>query len=261
LKDLDVSKLRKTYNRSRVPLYIQLASVFRQRIESGQWSLGEQISTLEELEGEFQVSRVTIRQAIDMLREEGLLRCLQGRGTFVSKKPQDRHCLKLGVNWTSLVDLLKDNVPQNVRLNRDCPPPALGPDDGKPAEKYVGLHSVQYRNNEPYSVVDLRLARRIYNLDPKQFMNAAALPTIDSRNDIFLTNAHQVLVIGSASPEIADRMNIPLGSPTVESHCVIIDDTGEAIYVGDIIYRAECIKLQVDLLVASRHSLEMIEAL
>jgi GntR family transcriptional regulator len=43
-------------------------------------------------------------------------------------------------------------------------------------------------------------------------------------------------------------MKIPLGAPTVESHLVIIDDTGEAIYVGDIIYRADCIKLQVDLL-------------
>jgi GntR family transcriptional regulator len=124
----------------------------------------------------------------------------------------------------------------------------LGPDDGELAESYVGLHSLQYRNNEPYSVVDLCLARRIYDADPQQFMNAAALSTIDSRDDITLRDAKQTLVIGSASPEIADLMKIPLGAPTVESHCVIIDDTGEAIYVGDIIYRADCIKLQVDLL-------------
>jgi GntR family transcriptional regulator len=107
---------------------------------------------------------------------------------------------------------------------------------------------VQYRNNEPYSVVDLCLARRIYDLDPQQFMRAAALPTIDSHDDITLRGAHQTLLIGSASPEIADLMKIPLGAPTVESHLVIIDDTGEAIYVGDIVYRADCIKLQVDLL-------------
>ncbi len=43
-------------------------------------------------------------------------------------------------------------------------------------------------------------------------------------------------------------LKIPLGAPTVESHLVIVDDTGEAIYVGDIVYRADCIKLQVDLL-------------
>jgi GntR family transcriptional regulator len=243
-----LSKLLKAYNRSRVPLYIQVASVLRQRIESGQWLQGEKISTLEELESEFQVARVTVRQAVDVLREEGLLRALQGRGTFVAKKAQDRHWLKLAVNWTSLVESLKDNVPRNIRLEENAPPPALGPDDGDPAESYVGLHSLQYRNNEPYSVVDLRLARRIYDLDPQQFMRAAALPTIDSHDDIALRDAHQTLLIGSASPEIADLMKISLGAPTVESHLVVVDDTGEAIYVGDIIYRADCIKLQVDLL-------------
>lgn len=243
-----MSKLLKTYNRSRVPLYIQVASVLRQRIESGQWSQGEKISTLEELESEFQVARVTVRQAVDVLREEGLLRALQGRGTFVAKNAQDRHWLKLAVNWTSLVESLKDNVPRNIRLEENCPPPALGPDDGELAESYVGLHSLQYRNNEPYSVVDLCLARRIYDLDPQQFMRAAALPTIDSREDITLRDAHQTLLIGSASPEIADLMKVPLGAPTVESHLVIVDDTGEAIYVGDIVYRADCIKLQIDLL-------------
>jgi GntR family transcriptional regulator len=243
-----LSKLLKAYDRSRVPLYIQVASVLRQRIESGQWLQGEKISTLEELESEFQVARVTVRQAVDVLREEGLLRALQGRGTFVAKKSQDRHWLKLAVNWTSLVESLKDNVPRNIKLDESCPPPALGPGDGKPAENYVGLHSLQYRNNEPYSVVDLYLARRIYDLDPQRFIRAAALPTIDSHDDIALRDAHQTLLIGSANPEIADLMKIPLGMPTVESHLVIIDDTGEAIYVGDIIYRADCIKLQVDLL-------------
>jgi GntR family transcriptional regulator len=243
-----LSKLLKAYNRSRVPLYIQVASVLRQRIESGQWSQGEKISTLEELESEFQVARVTVRQAVDVLREEGLLRALQGRGTFVSKKAPDRHWLHLASNWTSLVESLKDNIPRNIRVEESCSPPMLGPDDGELAESYVGLHSLQYRNNEPYSVVDLCLARRIYDADPQQFMNAAALSTIDSRDDITLRDAKQTLVIGSASPEIADLMKIPLGAPTVESHCVIIDDTGEAIYVGDIIYRAGCIKLQVDLL-------------
>ena len=243
-----MSKLLKAYDRSRVPLYIQVASVLRQRIDSGQWSQGDKISTLEELESEFQVARVTVRQAVDVLREEGLLRALQGRGTFVAKKAQDRHWLKLAVNWTSLVESLKDNVPRNIRLEENCPPPTLTAADGELAENYVGLQSLQYRNNEPYSVVDLRLARRIYDLDPQQFMRAAALVTIDSRDDIALRDAHQTLLIGSASPEIADLMKIPLGAPTVESHLVIVDDTGEAIYVGDIIYRADCIKLQVDLL-------------
>ncbi|HEY4925953.1 MAG TPA: GntR family transcriptional regulator, partial [Roseiarcus sp.] len=79
-----MGKFSAIYDRSRVPLYLQVASVMRQRINSGYWGEGEQISTLEELEEEFSLARVTIRQAIELLRAEGLLQAQQGRGTFVS---------------------------------------------------------------------------------------------------------------------------------------------------------------------------------
>jgi GntR family transcriptional regulator len=83
-----MNKLVPNFDRSRVPLYVQLAAVMRQRIESGYWSEGEKISTIEVLESEFGVARVTVRQAIEMLREEGLLDAQQGRGTFVSGPPR-----------------------------------------------------------------------------------------------------------------------------------------------------------------------------
>src|SRR5262249_11951281 len=49
-----MSKLLKAYDRSRVPLYIQVAAVMRQRIERRQWQPGQKISTLVELEREFE---------------------------------------------------------------------------------------------------------------------------------------------------------------------------------------------------------------
>jgi GntR family transcriptional regulator len=243
-----VSKLLKAYDRSRVPLYIQVASVLRTRIQSGQWSAGEKISTLEELEREFEVARVTVRQAVDILREEGLLQARQGLGTFVSKKTQDRHWVKLATNWNSLIESLKGNVPRRLAIDEDAAPPALGDSDGNLASSYVKLRSVQYRNEEPYSVVNLHLAREVFDLNPVRFKNAAALVTIDAMKEITLMEAHQTLTIGSADPEIADLLKISIGAPTVEAHCVVIDDGGIAIYVGDIIYRSESIKLQMDLL-------------
>ena len=92
LDSLGPDIMRPAYDRSRVPLYIQVAAVMRQRIERKQWQPGQKISTLEELEREFEVARVTVRQAIDLLREEGLLRCQQGRGTFISDDPPRRRC-------------------------------------------------------------------------------------------------------------------------------------------------------------------------
>jgi len=244
-----VSKLLKAYDRSRVPLYIQVASVLRTRIQSGQWSAGDKISTLEELEREFEVARVTVRQAVDILREEGLLQARQGLGTFVSKKTQDRHWVKLATNWVSLIESLKDNVPRRLVIDEDVSPPNLGSSDGELASSYVKLRSVQYRNEDPYSVVNLHLAREVFDLNPEKFKNAAALVTIDAMNEVELLEAHQTLTIGSADPEVADLLKISIGAPTVEARCIVIDDGGIAIYVGDIIYRSESIKLQMDLLV------------
>ena len=64
---------RPALNRSSVALYIQLATLFRRRIESGQWPVDRQIPTLEELMAECGVARATVRQAISVLEEEGLV--------------------------------------------------------------------------------------------------------------------------------------------------------------------------------------------
>ena len=88
----------------------------------------------------------------------------------------------------------------------------------------------------------------MFDLNPERFKGAAALVTIDAMDEITLLEAHQTLTIGSADPEIADLLKISIGAPTVEAHCVVIDVAGIAIYVGDIIYRSESIKLQMNLL-------------
>ena len=103
--------LRQSYAQTRVPRYLQVASALRQRLKEGHWVVGDQIATLEELEGEFQVARVTVRQAIDLLQSEGLVKSYQGRGTFVIKSPESDRWLQLATDWASLIAPIRDNVP------------------------------------------------------------------------------------------------------------------------------------------------------
>ena len=116
-----MGKFSAIYDRSRVPLYLQVASVMRQRINSGYWAEGEQISTLEELEEEFSLARVTIRQAIELLRGEGLLLAQQGRGTFVSGRPVNNRWLNLASDFDSLVESIRNNVLKRVFKNAKRP--------------------------------------------------------------------------------------------------------------------------------------------
>lgn len=242
-----MSKLHKTYDRSRVPLYIQVASVMRQRIESHQWLAGQKIPTLVELEKEFQVARVTVRQAVEILREEGLLHCQQGRGTFVVEKTLNRHWVKLATDWDAMIATIKENVPKRIKVDNPPAFPTLAEGEGKLAPRYVFLRSLQFKNEQPYGVVNVHLADHIFQRDPQAFMAHPALAVLADLKDIDVRHAHQTVVIGSANLEKADLLKIALGAPTAECRWVVIDGSGVAIYVADITYRSDAIKLHIDL--------------
>jgi GntR family transcriptional regulator len=62
----------------------QLAAILRARIDSGEYPPGRKIPPLTELQLEFDLSSMTVRRAIRVLAEEGLLLKVPGRGTFVT---------------------------------------------------------------------------------------------------------------------------------------------------------------------------------
>lgn len=246
-----MSKLKTTYARSRVPLYIQVASALRQRIENGQWQPGQKISTLEGLEREFEVARVTVRQAVELLQNEGLVHRQQGRGTFVADKLQDKHWLRLETTWESLTAPIKDNVLKLIKVDNPPAAPTLTKSEGRLAPEYVFLRSVQFKSGAPYAVVNLHLARDIYERAPDAFVTHTALPVLATlATDI--EHAHQTLVIGSADPATASLLQVSLGTPTAECHCVVTNREGVAIYAAEIIYRNDCVKLYINLLDGSR---------
>lgn len=67
------------------PLKVQLANVLRARIESGDLQPGQPLPSESYLQQDHGVSRGTAREAVAILRDEGLVVPIQGRGTFVRK--------------------------------------------------------------------------------------------------------------------------------------------------------------------------------
>jgi GntR family transcriptional regulator len=64
-------------------LYLQLYEILRKKIESGEWVVGSQIPTEDELCKLFNVSRATVRTAVLELVRQGYLKRQQGKGTFI----------------------------------------------------------------------------------------------------------------------------------------------------------------------------------
>ncbi len=80
---------------SPIPLYKQLKMAIEELIESGRWSPNSQVPSERQLCEIFQISRITVRQAINELVEEGRLVRSHGRGTFVGNALLKKHLLPL----------------------------------------------------------------------------------------------------------------------------------------------------------------------
>jgi DNA-binding GntR family transcriptional regulator len=90
-----------------LPKYNQLASILRQKIEDGEWPPRTPIPSERQLEVIYNISRTTIREAIDHLVRQGYLYREHGRGTFVSPQKLQKGLMEL----TSFSeDLLKRGI-------------------------------------------------------------------------------------------------------------------------------------------------------
>jgi GntR family transcriptional regulator len=233
--------------RSRVPRYLQVASVLRRRISDGVWPVGARIATLEELEKEFDVARVTVRQAIDLLAGEGIVKSYQGRGTFVTKSPGVDRWIQLATDWQSLIAPIKDNVPFPLPTAPDLPP-RIEDGDGTPAAGYVHLRSIQKREGKPYAFARVHIAQHVYAMAPETFAHRVALAVLTEIEGLEISRAHQTLAIGAADVETARHLEIGLNAPTAEARCVVADADGTIIYVGEITYPGEHVRLNIELI-------------
>jgi GntR family transcriptional regulator len=69
------------------PLYVQLAGILRRRIQSGELARLDPLPSESTLTQEHDVSRDTVRRAVAILREEGLVFTIAQRGTYVGPRP------------------------------------------------------------------------------------------------------------------------------------------------------------------------------
>jgi DNA-binding GntR family transcriptional regulator len=76
-------------HRNPTPLYQQLAAILREQIKSGKLAPGAPIPSETDLQQVHEVSRVTARKAVAVLRDDGLVITLPQRGTFVAERPAD----------------------------------------------------------------------------------------------------------------------------------------------------------------------------
>ncbi|NLD56260.1 MAG: GntR family transcriptional regulator [Burkholderiaceae bacterium] len=232
---------------SPVPRYLQLADLMRQRIIRGAWPRNYRLPSLDELTGEFGVARVTVRQAIDLLAREGLVSPQQGRGTFVTGSPKRDRIINVVTTLDELVRVYQDSPPHIANIKESLASPPLSATDGVPAPRYVHMRRLHVRDGRPYSVIDIYLDERIFLTAPDEFRNRTVISVLRATKGLRIASAHQVLTIATADIEVAGLLELRVNAPVAEVRRIFKDAAGTVIYFGDVTYRGDAIRLEMDL--------------
>ena len=232
---------------SPVPRYLQLADLMRQRIARGTWAHEDRLPSLEELTGEFGVARVTVRQAIDLLAREGLVSPQQGRGTFVTGAPRRERIINVVTTLGELSRMYEDTQPKIVTIDESVTSAPLDMAEGRPAPSYAFMRRVHSREGRPYCVINIYLDERIFRRSPAAFRTKTVIPLLTSMKSVHIDSAHQVLTIGTADMDVCQLLELPMNAPVAEVRRIFRDAGGTVIYLADVTYRGDAIRLEMDL--------------
>jgi GntR family transcriptional regulator len=234
-------------DKAQVPLYVQLADLFRQRIVKGMWREGEMLPSLEKLVAEFGVARVTVRQAIERLTRDGLVSPQRGRGTFVTGAPRADRWLKVETTLENLAEVYRDTQPTILAIDESTRMPRLSESDGIAAERYVYMRRVHAHQGRPYCVLDIYLDAAIFARRPARFRRETVIPLLLAMPSVEIVTARQMLTISTADLEVARHLGVSVNAPVAEVRRVFTGPGRQVIYLGEITYRGDYVHLEMDL--------------
>ncbi len=105
--------------------YRAIADELRERVGKGDFGAGRLLPSESELSASFGVSRVTVRKALELLRDEGLIDARQGFGWFVSTDPVRQPLARLGTIEEQLAELGRSSERKVVGFGFVAAPPRV----------------------------------------------------------------------------------------------------------------------------------------
>lgn len=194
------------------PVYIQIHNQIKKDIEAGVWAVGDRIPSERELALEFNVSRMTLRQAVQTLVEEGILERQVGAGTFVArKKVQEK---MTGV--TSFTELMEEQgkKPSSRTVSYLVTTPFLSEMERlklKDDEKVLRMERIRYADEVP---ICFEVATLPYSLvkDYERNQITTSLYRTLEESGRKIGHAQQSVSAQVASERIAEYLNIKRGS-------------------------------------------------
>jgi GntR family transcriptional regulator len=230
-----------------VPLYYQLANLLTEKIVSHELLTGDRLPTEVELVQQYGISRITVRQALRLLEEEGLIRREVGRGTFVTDYRPFTGGLKVEGSLEDVISLGQNPVKvlsvQTVKAS---------PDDAEkmgihPGDPIIRATRIRLYHDQPYSYIINDLPAEIGRRFTKHDWKGVVLRTIEEKLRIPLRDAEQTVRASLADGTLARLLETKIGAPLLAVERVVRTDHRRVVERVRIHYRSDIYAMKVHL--------------
>lgn len=146
----------------RSPIYLQLREIVREKIEDGEYPPGTAIPSENDLAEIYGINRLTVRNAVDTLVSEGLLKRVQGKGVYVLGEKVER-------DLDTLAGFSRTMLDKKVKPSTEIFVKALRPAGGKYSkifgigekEEIYFIKRVNYANDVPCSLENIYIPKYV----------------------------------------------------------------------------------------------------
>ena len=222
--------------------YQQIAENLRERLVAGNFVAGRMLPSESELSAEFSASRVTVRRALEVLRDEGLVSARQGFGWFV---PGDTVRQPLGKLATIEEQMRASGVTSQRRIVEfgfESAPKKIA--DVLGTTQVLRVLRVNLADGEPFAIVTVWCSAEVgQHLSRRDVEQSPFYELLD----VPLSGATQTIGADAATPDDATMLHIPMGSPVLRCERVTSDTTGRPVLVSHHVFPAHRTEFVFDL--------------
>jgi GntR family transcriptional regulator len=227
-----------------VPHHRRIEQVLRERITA--MRPGDRLPSDAELVAEFGVSRMTARNAMQRLAEEGLVARQPGRGSFVAEPPAHRRADRLMTFSREMAR--RGRAPSSRLLVRTIRPSTRREADALElpvGEPIVEIRRIRLADSEPIALESAILIGSCAKAVIKADLEGGSLHEAITRGGLTLRRGTGTVSAAAATAEDARLLDIGRGDPLLVERRVIADDNGRRIEATESRYPADRYALDV----------------
>lgn len=235
---------------SPIPIYYQLGERIKELIEKGELKPGDSLPAEREYAEQFQISRMTVRQAFTQLVNEGFLNRIQGKGTFVAeRKPKIEQMLQGLTSFTE--DMQARGMKPGSELVRFEIIPAtseianqLGITEYGPVYE---IKRIRLADNVPMALETNYISANFIKGLTEQIVNRSLYSYIEEQLSLTIDHATQVIESSIANDLEAQYLNIQPGAPIMLIQRNTFLKDGTPVEFVKSIYRADRYKFMIQM--------------